>query len=171
MRRSTKTILIVGLVIAAVIAFLALASSLLTTAEKVDDTKFFEYAGVKWGENEPEYAADSVKIDKIVLDGNTLRGYSKTTKNTYVQKYYAYYYNISTWEKEIEVLKKNGVVFDTTDPNSGAFFSSTVVPVLMIGIALFAVFFLIFLLEFKVIHNLRHVAFQSAGTVMQQKRR
>ena len=146
MKKSTKTILIIGGILAVVIAFLAFASSLLTTSTKVTDTEFFEYAGAKWSETEetPKYSAGNGKyaIDKIVIDGNTLKGYQKTTSGTYVERYYAYYYNITIWESEIEVLKQNGVIFDTTDPNSGAFFSSTVVPILMIGIALFAVFFL-----------------------------
>ena len=144
MKKSTKTILIIGGILAVVIAFLAFASSLLTTSTKVTDTEFFEYAGAKWSETGAEYSVGNGKysIDKIVIDGHVLKGYQKTTSGTYVERYYAYYYNISIWESEIEVLKQNGVIFDTTDPNSGAFFSSTVVPILMIGIALFAVFFL-----------------------------
>ncbi|MBO4323021.1 MAG: ATP-dependent zinc metalloprotease FtsH [Clostridia bacterium] len=145
MKRSTKTILIVGVITAAVIGFLAVASSLLTTAKKVGDSEFFEYAGAKWtSENVLEYVKSNADypIDKIIIDGNTLRGYTKSVSGTYVQKYYAYYTNISIWEEEIRLLKGNGVVFETTDPNSGAFFSSTVIPILMIGIALLAIFFL-----------------------------
>ncbi len=145
MKRSTRTLLIIGLIVAIIVAFLAFAGRFLNASEKVTDTEFFSNAGISWGGEEGlsfSNEGKTVKIEKIVIDGNTLRGYTKSNAKTYSEKYYAYYYSVSTWQDEINLLKSSGVLIDTTDPNSGAFFSSTIVPLLMVGVSLFAIFFL-----------------------------
>ena len=151
MKKSTKTIVVVSVIVVAVIGILLLAGRMVSSAEKKDTTEFFRLAGIEYkteeGESEPKIVfvkktstSSESYIDKIVIDTYTLKGYTKLSNGKYVQKYVAYLYPSSTFQAEIEVLKVNGVVFDCEDPNSGSFFSSMIMPLLMLGVGLVLVF-------------------------------
>ena len=144
MKRTTRTLIIIGVVLAMIIAGVAIAGTLMSPTKK-DTTDFFKLAGITYTENGISYekGIQGNQIEKITVDTYTLRGYVKLANGTtYVEKYRAYLYPSAMFEDEIRLLKNNGVVFDCGDPNSGSFFSQTIMPLLMIGIALFAVFFL-----------------------------
>ena len=141
MKKSTRNIILIGLIVISVFGLVALLNVFLTTTTEVEATEFFKNVGIVWEDGEEVYKKDSTKIEKVVIDGYRLRGYSKTS-TTYVERYYAYYTGNFWISDECKLLEKNGVIIGSTNPNSGAFFTTTLVPILMIVIALFAVFFL-----------------------------
>ena len=144
MKKTTKTLIIIGIVLVVIIAVFAIAGTIMSPTKK-DTTEFFKLAGISYTEDGITYeqGIQGNQIEKISIDTYTLKGYVKLANGTtYVEKYRAYLYPSAMFEEEIKILKNNGIVFDCGDPNSGSFFSQTIMPILMIGIALFAVFFL-----------------------------
>ena len=163
MKKSSKSTIIFTIVVVVALAFLFIMLSSSFTVTKVDTAKFFNQAGIKYVDQiivdsegnviSSEKVAvldDSVvirsdkdcKIDAIAIDVYTLKGYkyepSKLTgENKLVQVYEAYLYPSSLYEEELELLKKNGIVVNCADPNAGSFFSSIIMPILLLGLGLF----------------------------------
>ena len=151
MKKSTKTIVVIAVILVAVIGVLVLAGRLISSSEKKETTEFFRLAGIEYkleeGETEPKITfvkktstSSEYYIDKIVIDTYTLKGYTKLSNGKYALKYTANLFPTNAFQNEIEVLKLNGVVFDCEDPNSGSFFSSLIMPLLMLGVGLVVVF-------------------------------
>ncbi|MBR5439266.1 MAG: ATP-dependent zinc metalloprotease FtsH [Clostridia bacterium] len=79
------------------------------------------------------------KIVRIVLDGYNLKGYIKTASG-YLERYKTSYArgveSIYYGDKAIDFLIEHGVEYDVTDPNAGSFWSSLLMPVLLVGLGL-----------------------------------
>ena len=158
MKRSTKMLIIVGVVIALMIGAFMLMGTFFTSYTTVTTTKFFQYAGITYETDEfnnkqmvfstaNKSAEQKHSIDKIVVDGYTLRGYEKSTSATGRESYLEVYRTNcfpapSNDDVKLNLLEANGVIIDHTDPNSGAVFSQYIMPVILFGLALVAVFFL-----------------------------
>ena len=147
MKKSSKPTIIIALVVVGLLAFLFIMLSSNFTVKKVDTAKFFEKAGITYNENgDPEYVKPQGDdaIVAITIDTYTLKGYkyevSKITgEKKLVQVYEANLFPSSLYEEELNVLKKqNGFIIDCEDPNKGSFFSSIIMPILLLGLGLFA---------------------------------
>lgn len=154
MRKSSKATIIITLIVVALAAFvlLLLSSNSSTT---VPTTEFFLKAGIKYetvtvGEGEDAktetvitYDKSKAEIDQIVIDVYTLRGYKRAvgSSDKYVLVYESNLYPSTIFEEEFDVLKKNGVVLECTDPNAGSFFSNLIMPLLIsvVGIIIFVI--------------------------------
>ncbi|MBR2384285.1 MAG: ATP-dependent zinc metalloprotease FtsH [Clostridia bacterium] len=139
------------------------------TVNKVRTEEFFNQAGITYEDkvikdkdgNAVEIKENVAVIDKsvivkndknqeieaIVIDVYTLKGYKYeinkiTGTKKLVQIYEAHLYPTSLYEEELELLKKNGTVVDCTDPNAGSFFSSMLMPLLLLALGVVAFFFL-----------------------------
>ena len=118
----------------------------------VETKDFFMYAGVKAEKvgDEYEFVLDSqgnwiyepqvgenAQITKIVLDGYNLKGYVKTAGG-YLERYKTSYgRGVESGfygDKAIDFLIANGVEYDVTDPNAGSFWSSLLMPLLLVGL-------------------------------------
>ena len=109
----------------------------------VETKVFFEKAGVTVTEQgdlqytKPE--ANSGQIVKIILDGYNLKGYVKKG-DVYIEAYKTSYGRGVESEfygdGAIDFLIKNGVEYDVTDPNAGSFWSSLLMPLLLVGLGL-----------------------------------
>ena len=109
----------------------------------VETKAFFEKAGVPVTEQgdlqytKPE--ANSGQIVKIILDGYNLKGYVKKG-DVYIEAYKTSYCRGVESEfygdGAIDFLIKNGVEYDVTDPNAGSFWSSLLMPLLLVGLGL-----------------------------------
>ncbi|MBR2385073.1 MAG: ATP-dependent zinc metalloprotease FtsH, partial [Clostridia bacterium] len=115
------------------------------TITKLETSKFFEKAGITYTEDgEVSYnRTDKTEIVKVTIDVYTLKGYKVeknkiTGEDKYVQVYQAYLYPSSLYEEELNLLKKNGLRLDCADPNAGSFFSSIIMPILLLGLGLVA---------------------------------
>ena len=124
----------------------------------VETKEFFRHAGIKMEEteegsnewefvfidgnlvfdDEPKFSANE-QIKKIVLDGYNLKGYVKSAGG-YVERYQTSYArgveSVYYGDKAIDFLIENGVEYDVTDPNAGSFWSSLLMPVLLVGLGL-----------------------------------
>ena len=144
MKKSSKSTVIIILVVVAVLAFLFIMLSSNFNVDKIDTAKFFERAGIVYDEDgNPTYKSKSDSLDAITIDVYTLKGYKyETSKITgekkLVQVCEAHLYPSSLYEEELNVLKGNGVKFDCEDPNKGSFFSSIIMPILLLGLGLVA---------------------------------
>ena len=145
MKKSSKSTIIVTLVVVALLAFLFIMLSSNFTITKLETSKFFEKAGITYTEDgEVSYnRTDKTEIVKVTIDVYTLKGYKVeknkiTGEDKYVQVYQAYLYPSSLYEEELNLLKKNGLRLDCADPNAGSFFSSIIMPILLLGLGLVA---------------------------------
>ena len=109
----------------------------------VETKVFFEKAGVTVTEQgnlqytKPE--ANNGQIEKIILDGYNLKGYVKKG-DVYIEAYKTSYGRGVESEfygdGAIDFLIKHGVEYDVTDPNAGSFWSSLLMPLLLVGLGL-----------------------------------
>ena len=143
MKKSTKTIIIVAVVLIAVIGVLSLAGVLTNSARKKTTSEFFGYAGITveesaGGEVVYKFNKDNCKFDSILIDTYTIKGLKdgKVLYTTYRDIYAA------TTEKEIALLKANGIAYDCADPNSGSFWSSLIMPTIMLVLGVLVFMFL-----------------------------
>ena len=134
----------VAIIAVVLVAGLALFFFLPQMLVKDVETKaFFEKAGVTVTEQgdlqytKPE--ANSGQIVKIILDGYNLKGYVKKG-DVYIEAYKTSYGRGVESEfygdGAIDFLIKNGVEYDVTDPNAGSFWSSLLMPLLLVGLGL-----------------------------------
>ena len=143
MKKSTKTIIIVAVVLIVVIGALALAGVLTNSARKKSTYDFFKEAGITVtadsdGNAVYSFNKDNCKFDSILIDTYTIKGLKdgKVVYTTYRDIYAA------TTEKEIALLKANGIAYDCADPNAGSFWSSLVMPVIMLVLGVLVFMFL-----------------------------
>ncbi len=137
---------IVALGIAASYFFNSLLVSDVTTSE------FIEHAGfkvsttspgdgyVRVGDSDYWFKEDSDNIVKVVVDSYNVKGYVKTAKGQFVERYKTSYARSSGSEffgdNMIDVFAKCGVAVDYSDPNEGSFFSSLIFPLLIVGVGI-----------------------------------
>ena len=137
---------IVALGIAASYFFNSLLVSDVTTSE------FIELAGFKVSTTSPGdgyvevdgsdywFKEDSDNIVKVVVDSYNVKGYVKTAKGQFVERYKTSYARSSGSEyfgdNMIDVFAKYGVAVDYSDPNEGSFFSSLIFPLLIVGVGI-----------------------------------
>ncbi len=146
MKKSPKSTIIITLVVVALLAFLFIMLSSNFTVKEVSTAKFFEKAGIEYVDGKAVYKEPQGNdaIVKITIDTYTLKGYkyeeSKITgEKKLVQVYEANLYPSSLYEEELNLLKKQeGFVIDCEDPNKGSFFSSIILPILLLGLGLVA---------------------------------
>ena len=143
MKKSTKTIIIVAVVLIVVIGALALAGVLTNSARKKSTYDFFKEAGITVtadsdGNAVYSFNKDNCKFDSILIDTYTIKGLKdgKVVYTTYRDIYAA------TTEKEIALLKANGIAYNCADPNAGSFWSSLVMPVIMLVLGVLVFMFL-----------------------------
>lgn len=143
MKKSTRTIIIVAIALISVIGILALAGALTSSARKLSTQDFFEKAGVQYTYNSADGSVrysftDTQAFDSILIDTYTIKGLKngKIVNTTYRDIFAA------TTEKEIEILKAHGIAYDCADPNAGSFWSSLVMPVIMLVLGILAFSFL-----------------------------
>ncbi len=143
MKKSNSKFL-VAIIAIVLVAGLALFFFLPQMLVKDVETKvFFEKAGVTVTEQgnlqytKPE--ANNGQIVKIILDGYNLKGYVKKG-DVYIEAYKTSYGRGVESEfygdGAIDFLIKNGVEYDVTDPNAGSFWSSLLMPLLLVGLGL-----------------------------------
>ena len=143
MQKSTKTIIIVAVVLIAVIGVLSLAGVLTNSARKKTTSEFFGYAGITveesaGGEVVYKFNKDNCKFDSILIDTYTIKGLKdgKVLYTTYRDIYAA------TTENELNLLKAHGIAYDCADPNSGSFWSSLIMPTIMLVLGVLVFMFL-----------------------------
>ena len=143
MKKSTKTIIIVAVVLIVVIGALALAGVLTNSARKKSTYDFFKEAGITVtadsdGSAVYSFNKDNCKFDSILIDTYTIKGLKdgKVVYTTYRDIYAA------TTENELNLLKANGIAYDCADPNAGSFWSSLVMPVIMLVLGVLVFMFL-----------------------------
>lgn len=143
MKKSTKTIIIVAVVLIVVIGALALAGVLTNSARKKTTSEFFGYAGITVeesasGEIVYKFEERNCKFDSILIDTYTIKGLKdgKVLYTTYRDIYAA------TTENELNLLKAHGIAYDCADPNAGSFWSSLVMPVIMLVLGVLVFMFL-----------------------------
>ena len=149
-KKSYKLWIILGLVaILGLIGIFYLINKL--TVKDVETSEFLHYAGISVEESGfAHYDKDLVEelgvnaIKYIVVDDYNLTGYI-LTDNGYVERYTTSYGrgSESEWfgDKLIDLLYENGVLVDYSDPNAGSFWSSLLMPALIViaGIVLITV--------------------------------
>ena len=156
MKKSARTAIIVIVIIAVTFGLLALGGLFTRRTESVSTTKFFELAGIEYKTADGEtitdgsivkddqkiivYNPQKATIKKIVVNVYNLTGYDASQNGKAV--YDTSLYPQTFFTEEIELLKKNGVVIDCEDPNAGSFWSSLIMPALMLGVGLLAIMFL-----------------------------
>ena len=114
----------------------------------VETEEFFKQAGIKMEKVSEDSDELKITFDKddfegkivrIVLDGYNLKGYIKTASG-YLERYKTSYArgveSIYYGDKAIDFLIEHGVEYDVTDPNAGSFWSSLLMPVLLVGLGL-----------------------------------
>ena len=143
MKKSTKTIIVIATILVAVIGILALAGALTGSARKKSTQDFFEKAGIVYTKDADDnvkytFNASKCEFDSILIDTYTIKGIKDgRVKYTTYRDIYA-----ATTENEINVLKANGVAFDCADPNAGSFWSSLIMPVIMLALGVMVFMFL-----------------------------
>ena len=136
MKKSSKTTLIVIIAVVALMAFVFIMLSSSIGGREVTTTEFFKQAGIVYENEAVDYKKpdDSDSIDLILIDAYTLKGYHETAKGSgkYSLVYQTNLYPSDVFGEELALLKKNGVIVDCKDPNAGSFFSSMIMPVLLL---------------------------------------
>ena len=130
-------VLIALLLVAGLAIFYFLPQMLI---KDVTTIEFFSEAGVTVQEDGSwSFNKDEQKIVRIVVDGYNLKGYVKSAGG-YVERYKtSYARGVESdffGDGAIDFLIKNGVEYDVTDPNAGSFWSSLVMPILLVGLGL-----------------------------------
>ena len=138
MKKSTKTI--IAIITAAIVAIglLALAGVLMNRAEELTTTEFFEKAGIVYEDGSIKFDTankDNLDIQKVEFNTYSLKGYDGKGR----LRFKASLFPTDAFMDEVGVLKVNGVIIDCADPNAGSFWSSLIMPVIMLvlGIAIF----------------------------------
>ena len=127
--------------------------------EDLETKEFFVHAGIKAENVDVEFefvleqkedgtktwifepsVAENKQIVKIVLDAYNLKGYVKTASGGYLEKYKTSYGRGVESEfygdQAIDFLIEHGIEYDVTDPNAGSFWSSLLMPLLLVGLGL-----------------------------------
>ena len=127
--------------------------------EDLETKEFFVHAGIKAENVDGEFefvlqenddgtktwifepsVAENKQIVKIVLDAYNLKGYVKTASGGYLEKYKTSYGRGVESEfygdQAIDFLIEHGIEYDVTDPNAGSFWSSLLMPLLLVGLGL-----------------------------------
>lgn len=153
MKKSAKTAVIVIAIIAAVLGLLAIGGLFSSRVESLSTTDFFKKAGIEYrdaagsapsgdyvtdGDKIIVFNKENAKIAKIKVNVYSVTGYDEkgnaiATTSLYPQTFFS---------SEIELLKKNGLVIDCVDPNQGSFWSSLVMPALMLAVGIIAIMIL-----------------------------
>lgn len=138
MKKSTKTIVAVVTVAIAVLGLLALAGVFMNRANTLTTTEFFAKAGIVYEDNDIKFDTankDNLEIKTVRFETYALKGYDKNGR----LKYKASLFPADAFMREVDVLKINGVTIDCADPNAGSFWSSLVMPLIMLalGVAVF----------------------------------
>ena len=125
------------------IGVLSLAGVLTNSARKKTTSEFFGYAGITveesaGGEVVYKFNKDNCKFDSILIDTYTIKGLKdgKVLYTTYRDIYAA------TTENELNLLKAHGIAYDCADPNSGSFWSSLIMPTIMLVLGVLVFMFL-----------------------------
>ena len=146
MKKSSKSTIIVTLVVVAALAFLFIMLSSNFGVTKVTTSEFFKKAGISYNvDGDAVYTKQDGEgaIVAVTVDVYTLKAYKSeinqiTGKPKYVQVYETNLYPSSLYEDELAALKTGGMILDCADPNAGSFFSSIIMPILLLGLGLFA---------------------------------
>jgi len=145
MKRSTKTIIIVSVVLVLIIAFFAIAGLFFNRGSKITSDAFMEKAGIVYeddgfGNKKAVFKADKAEIDRIVIDSYEVSGYKGKTL-----KYYTIFPGRDErFQSKLDVIEANSSIqIEYKDPNAGSFWSSLIMPLITLGIGLFLVFFLL----------------------------
>ena len=153
MKKTSKTI-IITLVVVALAAFVLILLTTGNSAKELDTSTFFAKAGITYndvtvgeGENavthrEIQYDLSKREIDKVIIDVYTVYGCKQKTNGKYEIIYQTNLYPSTIFEEEFNVLKKNGLVIDCENPNSGSFFSNVIVPMIPMILGLVLLFIL-----------------------------
>ncbi len=141
---------IIALVIAGAVAVLYFLPRLMVKDVSTDE--FFFQAGVMYeqqgnvkipvvdSDGKFQFVAEDFenKIKKIVVDGYNLIGYKQSASGKYVEAYKtSYARGVESQffgDGVIDFLIANGVKYDVTDPNAGSFWSSLLMPLLIVGL-------------------------------------
>ena len=142
MKKSSKTTFIVVLVIAVLTAFTFIMLSSANSGKELATTDFFKKAGIVYTEDGIAFNENNKEIDQVLINVYTMKGY-KVENGKLREVYTTNLYPSNIFEDEFAVLKANGVVLECSDPNSGAVFSQVILPLLSLGLGLFALFFII----------------------------
>ena len=130
------------MVLAVLTAVVLILLSSTSGGKEVSTSEFFEKAGIVYdADGGVTFNENKKQIDKVVINVYTMKGYDRLENGNYSAIYSANLYPSTIFEEELAILKQNGVVLDTADPNAGSFFSSIIMPILLLGIGLLALFF------------------------------
>ncbi len=157
MKKSTKTI--IGVVCIILVAFFVATYFFYNNADDVKTTEFFEKAGVVFIDTNDDASLNQYKndvdnpisfigegfiiigskseVDLVVVDSYNLKAY-KGSKLLYESSFGR---NDAFSENIIQGLPSAGIKIDYTDPNSGSFLSSLIMPLLMIAMVVFVIIF------------------------------
>ena len=124
MKKSSKSMIIIAIVIVALLAFAFLILPMLSPVKDVETHEFFEKAGIVYTDDGITYNENKAVIKKISINVYSITGYEALPSGKYMARYESSLYPYDTFAKEIELLKNNGVQLDLADPNAGSFFSS-----------------------------------------------
>ncbi len=142
MKKSSKTTFIIIMVLAVLTAVVLILLSSTSGGKEVSTSEFFEKAGIVYdADGGVTFNENKKQIDKVVINVYTMKGYDRLENGNYSAIYSANLYPSTIFEEELAILKQNGVVLDTADPNAGSFFSSIIMPILLLGLGLLALFF------------------------------
>ena len=149
MNKTAKTVISVILAIAALFGVLALAGVFTGSSKYLETTEFFKQVGIKYEDTIDANGVKSRTISytptekeyKLHVDGFKISAYVKDG-GRYTKVYTTNNYPWTIAGDDMEVLKRNGVVIDCSDPNEGSFLSSLIMPLLMLGVGVLAIMFL-----------------------------
>ncbi len=156
MKKSSKTAIIVIIAIAAIFGILAVAGTFSDSVYEYETSEFFKEAGIVYvdsGDASPDgqiskddkeikFDPQTSNFDQITINIYNITAYKKDAKGRLVKVATTSLYPQSTFAEELELLKQSGVVIDCVDPNEGSFFSSLIMPLLMLGVGILAITFL-----------------------------
>ena len=132
MKKSSKTTFIVILAIIILAAFTLIMLSSANSGKELATTEFFEKAGIVYNtDGEITYEEKGKEIDYVLINTYKMKGYTHLGNNKYKEVYTTNIYPSSIFEEEFAVLKANGIILECSDPNSGAFFSNIIMPLLI----------------------------------------
>ncbi|MBE5742333.1 MAG: ATP-dependent zinc metalloprotease FtsH [Clostridiales bacterium] len=140
MKKSSKSMIIIAIVIVALLAFAFLILPMLSPVKDVETHEFFEKAGIVYTDDGITYNENKAVIKKISINVYSITGYEALPSGKYMARYESSLYPYDTFAKEIELLKNNGVQLDLADPNAGSFFSSILMPLLLVGLGVATLF-------------------------------
>ncbi len=161
MKKSARTAIIVIVIIAVTFGLLALGGVFFRRTEELDTSVFFKEAGIEYlhkdgsalTEDEILYLYKTGDTDekgvirvfnpkkcnfkKVVYSTYNITGYTNDGK-TYTTSLFP----VERFTEEKSLLEVSGITIDCIDPNAGSFWSSLIMPALMLGVGLLAITFL-----------------------------